>query len=155
MNCTVRKAVTGDYEAVNGIMTQVQQIHIDLRPDIYKKLAPVIAFDAFEKTVSDGTLYVAEQGGKVVGITQIVFRHIESPTHVTRDVIYIETMAVDENYRGQGIGHKLFEKVKEIKKQKGLDGIELQVNAKNVAAYEMYKNYGFTEKSVNMELLCD
>jgi len=27
------------------------------------------------------------------------------------------------------------------------------VNAKNKAAYEMYCNYGFTEKSINMELL--
>ena len=30
---------------------------------------------------------------------------------------------------------------------------ELQLNAKNSAAYEMYKKYGFTEKSINMELL--
>ena len=35
----------------------------------------------------------------------------------------------------------------------GADGIEVQVNAKNHDAYEMYKNYGFTEKSINMELL--
>lgn len=33
----------------------------------------------------------------------------------------------------------------------GYDAIELQVNAKNRLAYEMYKNYGFTEKSINME----
>ena len=31
------------------------------------------------------------------------------------------------------------------------DTIELQVNAKNKRAYEMYRNYGFTEKSINME----
>ena len=43
--------------------------------------------------------------------------------------------------------------MKEIKEQNHLDGIELQVNAKNKAAYEMYTRYGFTEKSVNMELL--
>ena len=47
----------------------------------------------------------------------------------------------------------IFEKVKEIKAEKNLDGIELQVNAKNKAAYEMYCNYGFTEKSIHMELL--
>ena len=35
---------------------------------------------------------------------------------------------------------------------RGYDAIELQVNAKNRLAYEMYKNYGFTEKSINMEL---
>lgn len=43
--------------------------------------------------------------------------------------------------------------LKDLKKEKHFDGIELQVNAKNVAAYEMYKKYGFTEKSINMELL--
>ena len=41
--------------------------------------------------------------------------------------------------------YHFFEKVKEIKAEKNLDGIELQVNAKNKAAYEMYCNYGFTE----------
>ena len=46
-----------------------------------------------------------------------------------------------------------FEMLKNLKKEKHFDGIELQVNAKNVAAYEMYKKCGFTEKSINMELL--
>ena len=69
------------------------------------------------------------------------------------DIVFIDTMAVDEPYRGMGVGHLFFEKVKEIKAKKRLDGIELQVNAKNQAAYEMYCNYGFTEKSINMELL--
>ena len=41
----------------------------------------------------------------------------------------------------------------EIKAEKNLDGIELQVNARNSAAYEMYRKYGFTQKSINMELL--
>lgn len=62
-------------------------------------------------------------------------------------------MAMDRGYRGQGIGHQFFEKAKLLKEELKLDGIELQVNAKNKAAYEMYKNYGFTEKSINMELL--
>ena len=80
-------------------------------------------------------------------------RHVESPSHVTREFIFVDTMAIDENYSGMGIGHKMFDLLKQIKAEKNLDGIELQVNAKNSAAYEMYKKYGFTEKSINMELL--
>ncbi len=53
---------------------------------------------------------------------------------------------------GKGIGHQFFDKVKQPKAEKGCDTIELQVNAKNKKAYEMYRNYGFTEKSINMEL---
>lgn len=69
-----------------------------------------------------------------------------------KDVLFISTMAVDEKYRGKGIGHLFFEKVKRLKQEKGYDTIELQVNAKNRLAYEMYRKYGFTEKSINMEL---
>ena len=62
-------------------------------------------------------------------------------------------MAIDEGYRGKGIGHKMFEFLKVVKTEKNMDGIELQVNARNVMAYEMYKKCGFTEKSINLELL--
>ena len=79
--------------------------------------------------------------------------HIESSNQVTRDTIFIDSMAVDEKYRGKGIGHRFFDFLKELKNQKGYDGIELQVNAKNEAAYNMYSAYGFTNKSINMELL--
>ncbi len=105
MDFTVRKAVMKDYESVVRIMNQVQQMHVNWRPDIYK----------------------ANNN--------------------------INSMAVDEKYRGLGIGHLFFEKVKQIKEQKHCDGIELQVNSKNQEAYEMYSKYGFTVKSINMELL--
>ena len=84
---------------------------------------------------------------------EITYRHIESPVHVTRDVVFVDSMVVDREYRGKGIGHLFFDKLKEIKEAKKLDGIELQVNARNTMAYELFKKYGFTEKSINMELL--
>ena len=40
-----------------------------------------------------------------------------------------------------------------IAKEKRCDGVELQVNARNANAKVMYEKYGFTEKSINMELL--
>ena len=62
-------------------------------------------------------------------------------------------MAVDEKYRGKGIGHAFFDFLKNLKNERGYDGIELQVNAKNKTAYKIYSDYGFTNKSINMELL--
>lgn len=153
MDFTIRKAVMKDYESVVKIMNQVQQMHVNWRPDIYKPNNNIIPIDIFAKIVEDDTFFVAEADGIVVGIMEIIFRHIETPSHITRDVIFIDSMAVDEKYRGLGIGHLFFEKVKQIKEQKHCDGIELQVNSKNQAAYEMYSKYGFTVKSINMELL--
>lgn len=153
MNCVIRNANTNDFEAVARIMNQVQQMHVEWRPDVYKPNENLIPRDIFEKIVAGDTFYVAEADGLVVGILEVVYRHIETPSHVTRDIIFIDSMAVDEAYRGMGIGHLFFDKIKEIKAEKKLDGIELQVNAKNKAAYEMYLKCGFTEKSINMELL--
>lgn len=154
MDIRIRNAITNDYGSVIKIISQVQDMHVEWRPDIYKYNDNLIAKEEFEKIVENNTFFVAEnENKKIVGVLEIIFRHIESPAHVTRDVIFIDTMAVDEKYRGLGVGHKMFEFLKMMKIEKNMDGIELQVNARNRAAYEMYKKYGFTEKSINMELL--
>ncbi len=150
----IRSAIRSDYESVIKIVSQVQDMHVEWRPDIYKYNDNLITKEEFEKIIENKTFFVAEsESKKIVGVLEIIFRHIESPAHVTRNVIFIDTMAVDEKYRGLGVGHKMFEFLKTMKIEKNMDGIELQVNARNRAAYEMYKKYGFTEKSINMELL--
>ena len=153
MNIQIRLAKKADYESVKRIMSQVQDMHAEWRPDIYKHNENLIPQAVSEKILENNTFYVAESDSSVIGVLEIAYRHVESPSHVTRDVIFVDTMAIDENYRGMGIGHKMFDFIKELKQEKNLDGVELQVNARNSAAYEMYKKYGFTEKSINMELL--
>ena len=152
MEVIVRLPRLQDYERVSKIMDQVQQLHVEWRPDVYKPASPLITMDMFEAILKDGNWYVAEADGVVVGILELMKRHVESPAQVTKDVLFISTMAIDEKYRGKGIGHLFFEKVKQLKQEKGYDTIELQVNAQNRLAYEMYRKYGFTEKSINMEL---
>ena len=152
-NCVVRLARMEDYKVVENIMTQVQKLHIEWRPDIYKACEVVLPYEEFLGAVGTETLLVAEVEKKVVGILLFVYRHVGSDKQVKRKVLFIDAMAVDEAYRGNGIGHQLFDEVKKIAKEKQLDGIELQVNARNIQAKAMYENYGFTEKSINMELL--
>lgn len=153
MKAFVRNVERKDYEAVVNIMGQVQEMHVKWRPDIYKTNKEMIPADKFAGLLKGGTFFVAEADGMVVGVMGIALRHIENPSHVTRNVIFIDSMAVDEKYRGRGIGHLFFEKAKQIKEERHCDAVELQVNAKNKAAYEMYVKCGFKEKSINMELI--
>lgn len=148
----IRYAKSGDYEAVEHIMRQVQELHIAWRPDIYKDCEVVLPEAIFLQEIEKECNIVAEWDGAVVGILSFMLRHVESPHQVTRDVLFVDTLAVDEAFRGKGIGHALFDFAKELVVEKGLDGFELQVNARNEKAMEMYKNYGFTEKSINLEL---
>ena len=112
----------------------------------------MLPLEVYEQAINDKTFFVAEYQEDIVGILLIVFRHIESPNQMTRNIIFVDSMAVDEKYRGKGIGHAFFDFLKDLRNEKRYDGIELQVNARNKAAYEMYLNYGFTDKSINMEL---
>lgn len=153
MKIYIRNARLDEYKTIEKIMKQVQQMHIDWRPDIYKYSETILPLTVYEQAIKDKTFFVAEYEENVAGILFIIYRHIENPIQVTRNIIFIDSMAVDEKYRGKGIGHAFFDFLKDLRDEKKYDGIELSVNAKNKAAYEMYLNYGFTEKSIYMELL--
>lgn len=96
---------------------------------------------------------MAEVAGQVVGMIIYVTRRISGGPMQERKVLFVDSMAVEEQYRGQGIGHQLFDYVLLLCQEQQYDGLELQVNARNAAARAMYEKYGFTEKSINMEFL--
>lgn len=152
-NCLIRFAERNDYEKVESLMKQVQKLHVLWRPDIYKPCDTILSYPDFLDAVSDETMLVAVTEHTVVGLLSFMYRHIASDRQTTRDVLFIDAMVVDESCRQQRIGRQLFDFVIELAHQKHCDGVELQVNAKNTAAYEMYKSCGFSEKSINMELL--
>lgn len=149
----IRYAEAQDYAQVEMIMQQVQDKHVNWRPDIYKRGDVVLPPEIFDRAVQNKEFIVAETADNIIGLLFFMIRHIENNNQVTRNVLFIDSMAVAEGYRGQGVGHRLFKFAKQIRQQRNLDGIELQVNAKNLAAKAMYEKYGFTEKSINMELL--
>lgn len=159
MHIIVRKASEGDLKAVSRIYSQVQAMHVEWRPDIYKPNDELPGRERFLELAENGLLYVADvteevsAGPVTAGVLELQLRHIENPAQVTRDVIFVDTMAVDEAYRGRGIGRAFFKFLKRMKDEGGYDGIELQVNARNRAAYDMYTHCGFREKSINMELV--
>ena len=149
----IRNAEPTDYARVEALMQQVHQLHLGWRPDIYKAAETIYPRAYFERLVAEKRILVAEQNGIVVGHLTFAYRHIASDKQVTRDVIFVDDLAVQEEYRGHGIGAKLLTAVKDKVRAEHLDGLELQVNARNTAAKKMYEKFGFTEKSINMELL--
>lgn len=150
---TIRLASQRDYDAVERIMKQVHEMHVDWRPDIYISMDPILPYDRYLAHVEEQQIFVAELAGEVVGLLIYLVRHISGGPVKERDVLFVDSMAVEERYRGQGIGHELFGALLQLCRERGYDGLELQVNARNQAARAMYEKYGFTEKSVYMEFL--
>ena len=138
MNCIIRNAQMSDYDSVVRILNQGQALHINWRPDIYKPNDALLPKAVFEEIVKGDTFYIAENEGNVIGILELIFRHIESPAQVTRDIVFIDTMAVDEPYRGMGVGHLFFEKVKENSR----DAYAKTIEKKNPDAYTVNNDLG-------------
>ena len=117
MKITIRTPQMQDYDRFSAIMDQVQQMHVDWRPDVYKPASPLITKELFGELLKGDSWYIAETDGIVVGVLEVFKRHVEGPAQVTKDVLFVSTMAVDEAYRGKGIGHQFFEKVKQLYNQ--------------------------------------
>lgn len=149
----IRIAEEKDYLQVEKLMKQVHDMHVELCPNIYKPEEIIWSKEEFMELVTKEEVLVAVKDEKVVGLLSYIFRIISGKIVVDRKVMFIESLVVDEKYRSRGIGRELLNRAKEIYKEKGCDSLELQVNAKNVKVWEMYKKYGFREKSVNMELV--
>lgn len=149
----IRNARMEDYQEVERIMQQVQNLHVAWRPDIYQPIETVLPVEEYREMMETEAIIVAEQEGMVCAVSVFLERTYQNPTHVKRRVLFVDTMAVEESYRGQGIGTEMFDYLKEVAKSRRCDGIELQVNARNAAAKRMYEKCGFTEKSINMELM--
>ena len=133
-------------------MEQVQDLHAGWRPDVYRAGATVLTPDYFSERVHAGQVLVCEEEGSVAGVVIFRERQAGGPVKMERRTLYIDSIAVDEAHRGRGIGRRLLDECKAIARKRGCCGLELQVNAANARAMKLYREYGFGEKSVNMEL---
>jgi ribosomal protein S18 acetylase RimI-like enzyme len=58
---------------------------------------------------------------------------------------YLDTVSVDPNFQGRGIGSALIQYVEEYAKNKGYPRISLVVENENVAANRLYGRLGYIE----------
>lgn len=148
---TIVCAKKTDYGKFKKLMCQIHNLHVQWRPDLYQATKDIISFSDFEQLIKEERLWVAKIKEEVVGLLIIEYHHIEGLAHQTRDVLFIDTFVVDEDYRHLGIGQLLFDKVKFIMQEKQLDSIELHVSAANQEAIKIYQKMGMTIQSLCME----
>lgn len=68
------------------------------------------------------------------------------------DSLYLDTLAVDDDLRGQGVGGKLLEMTKQKAREMGLGSLSLIVYTHNTNALGIYRKQGFQEvKEIPME----
>ena len=55
---TIREAVSEDYEQIEIIMQQVQQMHVAWRPDVYCACSPVLSEEFFNHILQEQSVFI-------------------------------------------------------------------------------------------------
>lgn len=147
----IRPAVGDDHVELCGLFDELDQLHRDARPDIFRKpagdarsradMAGLIAGEG-------GTILVADSGNGLVGVAVALLRSPSHPLLVARKTVEIDNVVVRRSHRRQGIGRLLIAACVEWAKEYGADDIEVAVHDFNAAASAFYAALGF-EASVH------
>ncbi|HEU4493588.1 MAG TPA: GNAT family N-acetyltransferase [Rubrobacteraceae bacterium] len=92
-------------------------------------------------------LFVAESGGQTVAFISGELRE-GSPTFRQRTWASVDDVFVEPDSRNLGIGRALLQSVEAWAKERGANGISLQVAAANRRGRKFYEELGFREVSV-------
>lgn len=111
--------------------------------EIFKQLSAHFEFHKFdaESLINDERIgcLVAEKDNQVVGFASLISYQTPTKGWIGR----IEDVIVHENFRGQGIGRGLVERLIEIAMKKNLALIDLTSNPKREIARKLYESLGF------------
>ena len=87
----------------------------------------------YETVRNDSESIVAELDGKIVAYACAWISFGDAD---------VANIAVEKNYRGQGIGAKLFAEIIRRVKLRGVHGVTLEVRVSNTAAIKLYEKFG-------------
>src|SRR5215218_583795 len=92
-------------------------------------------------------LFVAAAGERTVGFISGELRQ-GSPTFLPKTWASVDDVFVAPEYRNRGMGRALLKRVQSWARERGADGISLQVAAANSRGRKFYEDLGFRDVSV-------
>lgn len=156
MNLQIRQAVQSDIPAIQSLLLQVEKIHCDGRPDIFKDGGVKFTNEQLAQLLCDPTrpIFCAVNDGQVVGYVFCIITEIKGdPMLRDAKTLHIEDVCVDESCRGGGVGSLLIEYVKTYARENDFTRIDLDVWEFNDRAREFYEKHGFSVQKRRMDLV--
>ncbi|WP_029232220.1 GNAT family N-acetyltransferase [Butyrivibrio sp. VCB2006] len=153
----IRRARTGDIDSLLGLLGQVLEIHAHIRPDIFISGTTKYTEEDLRKIIADDDrpIFVAvDDKDTVMGYAFCMLKKQPfTTTMVPFTSMFIDDLCVDQRFREQRVGMKLFEYVKE--KAKELDCYEISLNVweGNECAQKFYDKMGMKVKETQMEYI--
>jgi len=149
MKLKFRQAIRKD---LSEIVRMLADDFLGATRERYENPLPESYVKAFEEINADknNELIVAEKDGKIVGTLQITFTPSISFQGGKRATV--ESVRVDEKYRGQGFGKELMKWAINRAREENCVAMQLATNSDRKDAHRFYEDLGFKGTHLGMKL---
>lgn len=155
---SVRLATQEDAEAIAFLNREVQQMHADAQPHLFKQPGDLEPFkaDIRDRMLAneDGRVLIAEDDGHPVGYVylQFICRPENAYTYARR-FVHIDQISVKSECRKTGAGRALIEAVFELARRENIERITLDTWNFNENARIFFAHMGFNVFNYRMDIL--
>lgn len=151
----IRKAIEKDIDNLHALLTTVQQLHADGRPDIFIGGATKYTKGEIGEILACETtpVYVLVDDKDCAVGYAFCSINVQKKTNNLKEVksFYIDDLCIDSSLRGKGYGTKLYEYVKGEAKKEGCYHLTLNVWHLNESAEKFYLKLGMRPLKTAME----
>ncbi len=151
----VRKANKNDIPRIIDLLHQVNMVHYEIRPDLFKPYTTKYNAQELEAMLSDDSKPIMIfDDGDVRGYAFCQITDVKDHLLLQDNKsLYIDDICVDEKSRGKHVGKALYDYVLSYARSIGCHNITLNVWDGNDAACNFYKNMGMQVQKTTMEMI--
>lgn len=151
----IRFAREEELDQINKLRKQVNDLHVEGKPEIFKPgFSPEMRDHIYQvRSDPEQRIVVAEQNGTICGYA--VLHHIvrpESPVKLAYEYLDIDEFGVDAACRRRGIATRMIAFIRDYAGSEGIDRIELNMWEFNRDALAFYESVGFATYRRYMEM---
>ena len=150
----VRKATANDIPRILELLVQVDMVHHNGRPDIFKGPATKYNSSELQEIIknNDTPVFVCVDDDVVVGHAFCIHKQVLGDSVLTDiKTLYIDDICVDENCRSRQIGKSLYDYVINYARENDYYNVTLNVWSCNPGAMKFYQAMGMVPQKVGME----
>jgi len=150
----IRLASENDIFKIMDLLRQVDLVHHNGRPDIFK-IGTKYSEEELKELLKDKTrpiLVSTDENDCVLGYCFCIFQeHRDNNVLTDIKTLYIDDLCVDENLRGKHIGKELYEATVKLAKENNCYNLTLNVWSCNPSAMRFYEKMGLVPQKITME----
>lgn len=142
----IREARPQDLPEIGGLWRELQETSAIFEPRLTPNPQADEWFLSYLMDQFDNAhcaIYVAEANSRVIGYT--FGQVLQRPTLRARECGYVADLCVHAEFRGRGLGRRLYERLRAWFRSRGVEAVEVQVVRANPASQIFWRKMGFSD----------